>query len=239
MPALLSFEFPIKWITPYTVNNNIINEITKIITPLTMLFSLVLLYLNRRKITKDDQPYAIFLVVAFISEITIKVVIYLGFQSAVNANIYVLVEFPILLWLFYNWSSKKNRSIFISLFVAGLIIWIFDNFILGTIYKFSSYYRVYYSIVLIFCSINQINKIIFSEHISLWLNAYFLICLTSVIYYSYRIFIESLFLFQTEMSIDFFKNVYSIMLIVNFFAHLIYTLAILCIPTRREFTLQY
>lgn len=221
------------------MNNDIINEISRIIAPVTMFFSLILLYINRRKIIKDDQPYAIFLIVAFVTEITISVVIYSGFQSALTSNIYVLVEFPILLWLFYNWSSKKNKSIFIGLFVIGLIIWIFENFMLGTIYKFNSYYRVYYSIVLILCSINQINKIIFSEHINLWSNAYFLICVTSVIYYSYRVFIESLFLFQTEMSLDFFKNVYSIMLIVNFFAHLTYTLAILCIPTRREFTSQY
>lgn len=208
-------------------------------TILVMIISLVLIYFRRRQMINSFKPYVVFSVVALISDCIIKILIALGYQTSFFSNFYVLIEFPILLWLFYAWSSRRNSSIFIGLFIAGLVIWIVDNLIINSLYRINSYYRIYYSAVLILCSINQINKIIFSENGKLWLNAKFLICTTSVIYYSYRIFIEALFLFQSEFSNEFLKGVYAIMMFVNFFAHLIYTLAVLCIPTRREFTLQY
>lgn len=208
-------------------------------TLLIMFVSVILIYFRRRQILNSFKPYVVFSIVAVIAEITMKILIVYGQKTTVFANFYVLIEFPILLWLFYVWSSRRNLSIFIGLFLAGLLIWVVDNLILNSLFRVNSYYRIYYSTVLILCSINQINKIIFSENGKLWLNAQFLICITSIIYYSYKIFVEALFMFQSEVSNEFLVQVYLMMMFVNLFAHLIYTLAILCIPTRREFTLQY
>lgn len=208
-------------------------------TLLIMFVSVILIYFRRRQILDSFKPYVVFSIVAVIAEITMKILIVYGQKTTVFANFYVLIEFPILLWLFYVWSSRRNLSIFIGLFLAGLLIWVIDNLILNSLFRVNSYYRIYYSTVLILCSINQINKIIFSENGKLWLNAQFLICITSIIYYSYKIFVEALFMFQSEVSNEFLIQVYLMMMFVNLFAHLIYTLAILCIPTRREFTLQY
>lgn len=208
-------------------------------TLLIMFVSVILIYFRRRQILNSFKPYVVFSIVAVIAEITMKILIVYGQKTTVFANFYVLIEFPILLWLFYVWSSRRNLSIFIGLFLAGLLIWVIDNLILNSLFRVNSYYRIYYSTVLILCSINQINKIIFSENGKLWLNAQFLICITSIIYYSYKIFVEALFMFQSEVSNEFLIQVYLMMMFVNLFAHLIYTLAILCIPTRREFTLQY
>lgn len=206
---------------------------------LLMAVGLVYAMINRKRLGAYYQPFYVYLIVSLAFEVFIKMIINLGYKSPLIANCYVLVEFPIFLWLFYNWSSRNNKIYFIGLFLMGLVIWIFDNLIMNSIFQINSYYRIYYSVVLILCSINQLNKIIFQDDIILWKNATFLISITSVIYYSYRVFIESLFLFQQEFSNDFFKEIYYIMIIVNFLSHLVYTLALLCIPAKREFTLRY
>lgn len=207
----------------------------------TILMAVGLVYaiIYRKRLGTYYQPFYVYLIVSLVFEVFIKMIINLGYKSPLIANCYVLVEFPIFLWLFYNWSSRSNKIYFIGLFLMGLVIWIFDNLILNSILQINSYYRIYYSVVLILCSINQLNKIIFQDDIILWKNAIFLISITSVVYYSYRVFIESLFLFQQEFSNDFFKGVYYIMIIVNFVSHLVYTLALLCIPAKQEFTLRY
>lgn len=204
-----------------------------------IIISLVFLYQRRKSIGQLFLPFAVYAYLAVIGDIMLKLVIASGQHSAVYANFYVLVEFPVFLWMYYTWSSRKNLLLFISLFITGVLVWVYDHFIFSSITITTSVYRIYYSLVLIFCSINQTNKILFSDHGSLWKNTIFLVSTVSIVYYSFRVFIESLFYFQAEMSNDFMKAVFFIMMLVNFFAHLIYTLAVLCIPARREFTLRY
>lgn len=204
-----------------------------------IIISLVFLYQRRKSIGQLFLPFAVYSCLAFIGDVMLKLVIASGQHSAVYANFYVLVEFPVFLWIYYTWSSRKNALLFIVLFVVGLFIWIYDNFIFSSITITTSVYRIYYSLVLILCSINQTNKILFSDHGSLWKNTIFMVSTVSIVYYSFRVFIESMFFFQAEMSNGFMLNVFMIMKFVNFFAHLVYTLAVLCIPARKEFTLRY
>jgi hypothetical protein len=206
---------------------------------IVMALGVVYAIIRKKRMGVYYRPFYVYMIVAFAFEVFIRTIIYLGYKSPLISNCYVLIEFPIFLWLFYNWISQKNKIYFIGLFLVGIGIWIFDNLILNSIFQINSYYRIYYSIVLILFSINQLNKIIFQDDITLWKNATFLISITSIVYYSYRVFIESLFLFQQEFSNDFFIGVYYIMVIVNFLAHLVYTLAVLCIPAKQEFTLRY
>ncbi|MFZ6024985.1 MAG: hypothetical protein ACOYVG_11100 [Bacteroidota bacterium] len=208
-------------------------------TLLLAIISLIFLYRYRKSIDQLFLPFAVFTGLAFLGDVVIKLVIASGQHSAVYANCYVLIEFPVFLWIYYTWSSRKNALLFVALFLVGLFIWVYDNFIFSSITITTSVYRIYYSLVLILCSINQTNKILFSDHGHLWKNTMFMVSIVSIVYYSFRVFIESMFFFQAEMSNQFMRDVYLIMMFVNFFSHLIYTLAILCIPARKEFTLQY
>ena len=201
--------------------------------------SLVFLYQRRKNINNFFLPFGVFTCLAFVGDFMLTFVTAAGYRSAVSANFYVLVEFPVFLWMYYTWSSHKNLLLFGLLFIVGLFVWVYDNFIFSSITITTSVYRIYYSLVLVFCSINQTNKILFSDHRQLWKNPIFLVSTVSIIYYSFRVFVESMFLFQAEMSNQFMRYVFAIMVIVNFFAHLVYTLAILCIPARKEFTLRY
>lgn len=217
----------------------LIKQIIAYFLVMVMITGVVYAIIRKERMKTYYKPFYVYLIVALIFELLIKIIIYSGYKSSLVSNCYVLIEFPIFLWLFYNWSSRSNKLYFIGLFLIGVVIWVFDNLIINSIFQINSYYRIYYSSVLILCSINQLNKVIFQDNIILWKNATFLISITSIVYYSYRVFIEALFLFQQEFSNDFFRGVYFIMVIVNFLAHLVYTLAVLCIPTKQEFTLRY
>lgn len=204
-----------------------------------MMIALILMYAKRKQIKEQYVLYVVFMVLAFLSESTLQSLVLAGYTTAVVSNIYVLFEFITLLGLFYQWSSKRNLAVFYAILASGVVIWVVDNFFFSTIRITNSYFRIYYAAVLILCSINQLNKVIFSETGNLFLNAQFLICITFIIYYSYRVFIETLFIFQFSMSNGFLEDVFMIMKIVNFFSHLILTLAVLCIPAKQEFTSRF
>lgn len=153
-----------------------------------MIIGVIYAIIRRKRIGEYYRPFYVYMIVALACELLIKVVVYSGHKTPLISNCYVLIEFPIFLWLFYNWSSRNNKIYFIGLFLTGVLIWILDNLIMNSIFQINSYYRIYYSAVLILCSINQLNKVIFQDDITLWKNPTFLISITSVVYYSYRIF---------------------------------------------------
>jgi hypothetical protein len=67
----------------------------------------------------------------------------------------------------------------------------------------------------------------------------FLIYLTFIVYYSYKTFIEVFYIFHINFSAYFYTSIVLFLLFINLVANLAYAIAVLCIPTKREFTLQY
>lgn len=156
-------------------------------------------------------------------------------SNLINSNIYVLVEFGILLWVFYRWNEAKTRKKYIIFFAIGLAIWVLDNLYLHSIKTINSQFRVYYCVVILFLSVNQLNKLIIFEKKNLLRNAMFLVCITFVCFFSYKAFVESFYLLEHPFSGTFYNAVFLIMQFVNLISNLVFSIAILCIPKRREF----
>lgn len=159
-------------------------------------------------------------------------------NNAIVSNTYVLVEFGVLLWLFYHWNDRRNGKKYVIFLVLGIIIWIIDNFVLHTIARtINSQFRVYYCVIVLYLSVNQINKLIIFEKKSLLKNAMFLACATFICFYSYKAFVESFYLLEHPFSGSFYRQLFLIMQFVNLISNLVFTIVIVCIPKRREFSL--
>jgi uncharacterized membrane protein (DUF373 family) len=89
----------------------------------------------------------------------------------------------------------------------------------------------------VFLAINQVNRLIVEEKKNLLSNSKFLICTGAMIFYTYKIMVESFYIFKLDQSNDFLSNIYYILVFVNLFVNLLFALAILWIPTRQRFTL--
>jgi hypothetical protein len=192
------------------------------------------------KIRKEFYPFVFLMWVAGINEIISYVLYKNGMYNIINSNIYGLVESLLLLWFFYNLNVlKKKSSVFISLSVIFFVAWIVENIFLhkfGT--AFNSYFNIIYGLPIVLLSVTAINDIILAER-SIIKHPAFLICISIIVFFTYRIVIEVFWLYGLDASRSFRSNVYNILVWINLFCNLIYALAILWIRKRQEFTLQY
>lgn len=190
------------------------------------------------RLDKVFNPFLWFIWLGMANEILSLLLIYTGNSNAVNGNFYILLEYGLILWQFYNWDYTADKIYFI-LAVVGAGAWVADNLVVHSINYRNSGFRIFESFTIVFLSINQINKMIVFERGKLYKNPIFLICITFLIYYSYKAFVESFIVFDLRLGDAFSHNVFLVLTIVNFISNILYTLSILCIPPKLEFTLPY
>ncbi len=194
-----------------------------------------------REIPAAYQPFIYVTWLALVNEALSSVLIGFNYYNNVNGNIYVLAEALLFTWLFYRWGSLREKAWHLpALCGVLLLVWVYDNFIWHTINNPNSLFRICYSFVLVFLAINYLNKMIVSERGNMLLNARFLICVGTCIFYSYNAFLEVFYLLIPPKRNDPFQNkVFLILDFVNLFVTLIYALAALCIPPKQKFTQRY
>lgn len=161
----------------------------------------------------------------------------LKYSNAVISNIYVLVESALLTWQFERWKLfEKKKFLYYGIIATFVIIWLLENLVISKITYFSSYFRIVYSFAIVMMSIITINRLIVTERKSILKNPNFIICIAFVFYYTLKIMVEAFWVYDITDK-DFTTNVYNISVITNFIANLLYTVAILWMPTKQKFTL--
>jgi hypothetical protein len=190
-----------------------------------------------RKILSSYRPFIFIVWIAFLNEIVSALVIRFTGSNTINGNIYVLMESLLFVWLFSNWGAMQKRKWFIpTILILLTCIWIYNSFILYSITEYSPIFRIFSSFILIFLSIDQINKLIVQELGNILHNPKFLVCIGVIIYHTYRAIMEIFFL-KVGTSANFVGHIFSILDYVNLLVNLIFALAVLWIPTRQKFTL--
>lgn len=191
-----------------------------------------------RKIHRSYRPFVCILFAALLAEVASFLLIHLfRMGNALACNMLGLAEGLLWLWQFRIWDKRHNPNILYRLLVAVIsTVWVFENIILARIDTFSSTYSILYSFILVFLSINQLNRLIIEETGNLFFDSKFLICSGTILFYTYRIFIESFYLFEMEQCDVFLSNVFIILAIVNLLVNLLFALATLWIPSRQKFS---
>lgn len=194
-----------------------------------------------KKIISSFLPIVYYIWLGLISDIINIILSHRIGNNAISSNIYVLVEGLMLIWLFYEWNvqTRNGKHLFLIITSILLMVWVLDNFYLNPITRFNSIYRILYSLVIVFLSINHLNLCIISEREALLKNAGFLVSLGFIIFFSYRTVIEVFYMYDFKMSVSFYNGLFDILIIVNLVCNLIYAAAIAWIPTRQKFTLPF
>jgi hypothetical protein len=172
------------------------------------------------------------------NEIMSQLVVLVFNRMNANANVYVLVEFAFILFQFYKWNTRPI-SRYLFLFCIGLGIWIVDNMVVNSISTINSIFRVSYSFIIVLLSLDQIGRLLLFERGSMFKNAIFLVCTGFLIFYGFKTCIEVFNILQLKFEADFYRNLWTLMGVFNIIANLIYALAILWMPKRREFILPF
>jgi hypothetical protein len=165
-------------------------------------------------------------------------------QNGINSLISYNIALPIICCLyilqFKKWGLFAGREKWLLVLIpALLILWVADHFLINgiKIHSRTYYFRVCYSLLLVLMSVNTINQLIVSEKHSLLLNSSFLICACLVIYYTYRILVDAFSL--NKMSPEFLGQLGNFNRYLLIGLNLIFVLAALWIPRKKNFTLRF
>ena len=192
------------------------------------------------KILPANQPFVFILWFGLLNHTLSVFFIHFFGNNSVNSNIYVLAESLLYLWLFRNWGSLGKKETFFRVLIFLLVVsWMIDNLVWHKITVVNSFFRILYSFLLIFLSIEQLNKLITSARKNLLFNSTFLICIGVLIYFSYKATIEVFFFIKLKASDRFYINIFVILVFVNFFVNLIFAWATLWIPRKQKFISQH
>lgn len=212
--------------------------IFSIICSHSILIASVIACFRIKAVLKDYYPFIIMLWAGLLNETISLSLLYSGHSNTVNSNIFVLLEFLLILYQFYRWNYSR-RIMYLVIALAGISVWMADNFLLNSIQQNNSVFRVFYSFVILLFSIDKINQLLVFENSNLKNNAMFLICITFIFYYVFKACVESFNMIHLGLSRRFLQELWMILNFVNLITNLLFALATLWIPTRQKFILRY
>jgi hypothetical protein len=127
------------------------------------------------RLNREYLPFILVLTAGLLNELFSLVAVHKGGSNSVNGNIYILVEFLLITLQLFIWKDKR-RSLHLLFLVTGLLIWIADNLVFQPLSVPDSVFRIYASFVIVFLSIDVLNKIVVAGNITNAKNAFFLAC---------------------------------------------------------------
>ncbi|MDB5198768.1 MAG: hypothetical protein JWO92_731 [Chitinophagaceae bacterium] len=190
------------------------------------------------KINKSFYPLLFCIWIACINEVISFILVEQGHKTVVNNNIYVFIEALLITLLFKNLGLFRNKTIFYVIIFAIIIEWVTENLILGKISAYSIYFRIFYSFIISLMSISTVNRLIAYGTKRMLVNPVFLICLSFIIYFVFKVLIYTFWIYGLS-KIGFLQKVSSIIIYINLFTNLIYALSVLCMPKKIEYSLPY
>jgi hypothetical protein len=185
-------------------------------------------------------PFLVFIWVGTAFEVINHCLITLGFYNIVPLNIYFLLESLVSLWIFNKWTLFSNKLAYLFFIFIFIAAWLAENVIVSKFYLgFNSYFHIFYEFIIVLMSVNMINVILLNERGRLWKNPMFLISACFVLFHTLGVLTEAFMAYGIKFNPNLARNVNRIVAILNTICYFIYTLAILWMPKRQAFSLQY
>jgi len=168
------------------------------------------------------------------------IIVEFGYYNFVHYNIWYLLDAFISLWLFKEWNLFESKRLYRSLWILLSIVWLSETILFSKLtHDYNSYFRIFYSFIVILMSITTINSLLMKERKHLLKNPMFLICCTFVILNTITVLTEAFFASNLHLGDAFRINMDRITILTSLLCNLIYALAILWMPKKQAFILQY
>ena len=181
-------------------------------------------------------PFLLCLTLASVNEIISFILTQVGLHTIINNNVYVLLEAVLIIWQFKNWGLfGKYNALFLFLLVSIILTWLIDSFLVSNTNSLNLYFRIIYAFIIVLMSIHINNILILTYRKRLLQSSVFLICSGFIIYFTYKILVETFWLYGLDKSRHFRINVYLLLTWINLIVNLIYALAMLWIPKKPQF----
>lgn len=219
------------------------NDTIRFILSLSIVPAAIIGMVRYRKMDTSYHPFVYYTWYVLLFEI---IVYLLSAQKAYNTlgvlfNIYAIIEFFLLTWIFHKWGLfKRNRAIIFSIMIVFFILWVASIFYFRGIYKRNNHFAIAYSFTLIFYSISSFHRLVIQEYRTIFSNPKFWICTGIIIFYSYFVIGSSVrILINRSITNDlFFEKLQKIDVYSNFLVNILYAIAVIWIPNNKKNSLM-
>lgn len=217
------------------------DDTLRFILSLSIGFAVIIGIVRFRRIDPSYYPFIFNAIAALTVEILNRILTTTGHPHAFTfaLNVFSYIDFYLFLWLFHNWGLfNRKKSTFIAIASVFFIIWVISNAIFTGFIRGNSFFYIVYSFALIFFSVNAFNKMVVHERKSIFKSPKFWICLGVVIFYSFFIVLASTSLsrFKQNLSIEFRSGLWSINVYSNLLVNILYAVAVIWVPRKKNFT---
>jgi hypothetical protein len=211
------------------------------ILSLSIVIAVLIGIIRFKKIDSSYYPFIYDITIVFIIEIAVYYLMQAGHPNILVAsvNVFSLIDFCLFTWLFHNWRLfNHNRTTFISILSGFFVAWFLTTFFIGGITTPNLYFRILYSFTLIFFSVSSFNKLVVHDRTAIFRNPKFWICFGIVIFYTFFIIVcvAKISLFRHQVSGEFRKGLQEINVYSNLLVNLLYAVAVLWIPRKKNIT---
>ncbi len=186
-----------------------------------------------RTIPVSYHPIIYLLLLGLANELTCYFFFY-NSSNALPTNIYFLCEFLLFAWQFHNWKNILRIRWLYALLITGMVtLWVAENIVLGKLLLFSPVFQVTYSLALVLLAINQLSWLVVNDKSRIITNPVFIISIAVIIFFSYKVLTEIFYYYAATDSIK--NNIFVIESYLNVGYNIMLTIAIICIPPKRNF----
>jgi len=187
----------------------------------------------------DKQYYwfVLFLWTGLLFEVVYRLSIWKFGSNAIPWNVYNFVEFFVLMMMFRNWNIAEKFSRWFGWLVGvSFLFWLSELLFVGNIHRFNPYFAIYYCFTVVIAAVTQLNRLIVTEKRNILRNPKFIISIGIVIFFTFRIFVESMLMPIFRISKEFNTRIFDIQVYINLLVNLIYLIAVICVPKKRTYT---
>lgn len=209
------------------------------IPSITILLAAIVGLFRYRNMDTSYHPFVWICWFVTLNETVRFVLLNMGIYDMASYNLALPVGLVLFLWQFRQWGLFVNKPYRLAIWAAlMMIIWIAEHFIINgnMLLNKTFYFRISYSAMLVFLSVISINRQIVSEKKVLLRSSRFIICMTLIIYHTYRVLVVAFNL--SDFSADFLKTLgdFNRYLLIGF--NLLFFIAALWIPKKKNFIVQ-
>jgi len=211
---------------------------------ISLFFAISPVIVGAIRFSKINPVFYPFLVSLWLSAFNLTfgyLIVHFGYYNIVHYNIWFLLDAFVLLWCFKIWNLfERAVKLYRALQVLFGLFWMAETLIFTKLtLTYNSYFRIFYSFIIVLMSINTINYILIRERKSLLKNSVFVICCCFVLSNTITVLAEAFFASNLQLGDIFRLNMDRIITYATLLCNLIYVIAILWMPKKQAFMLQY
>lgn len=193
------------------------------------------------RIKKTDPaylPFIVLLTAGFLTELISLIVLANGYSNAVYYNLFTLAEAMLVTQLFYRLGLFRTKKRYVLVQLFYLLFWMCEGVYHRSLASIHSYFIVSYSTILVVLSIDLLHDVLFQTPYQLYRNPVFLITMGLIVYFTYSIIVELFWFYGLNQSSEFRIGIYEVFSYINLFTNILFILATLWIPLKREYILR-